>query len=84
MQITKPSVFSFEKYFYFHSGNNYYGEELVSVLQAIKDPAERSQFILMDRILPPVYKNYIVHIDSEKPRLLDVVNEIGIFGVLLR
>jgi len=64
-------------------GNNYYGDELVSVLKSIKDPLERSQYILMDKVNAPVYKNYIVHIDFERPKLLDVVNEIGIFGILL-
>ena len=56
----------------------------MSVLKSIKDPLERSQYILMDKVNAPVYKNYIVHIDFERPRLLDVVNEIGIFGILLR
>ena len=56
----------------------------MSVLKSIKDPLERSQYILMDKVNAPVYKNYIVHIDFERPKLLDVVNEIGIFGILLR
>eukprot|EP00795_Rhopilema_esculentum_P001521 gene1521-15967_t len=64
-------------------GNNYYGEELVSVLKAIKDPVERSQYILMDKVNPPVYKNFIVHIEFDRPKLLDVVNEIGVFGILI-
>lgn len=38
----------------------------------------------MDKIVAPIYKNYIVHIDFQRPKLLDVVNEIGIFGIFLR
>lgn len=65
-------------------GFNHYGDDLVQVLKSVKDPVDRSQYILMDKINTPVYKNYIAHIDFESPRLLDVVNEIGIFGVLIR
>ena len=66
------------------TGFNHYGDDLVQVLKSVKDPVDRSQYILMDKINTPVYKNYIAHIDFESPRLLDVVNEIGIFGVLIR
>eukprot|EP00794_Sanderia_malayensis_P010693 gene10693-11830_t len=65
-------------------GNNFYGQELVSVLNAIKDTDERSQYILMERIRPPPYKNYIMHVNFERPQLHDVVNELGIFGYILR
>ena len=64
-------------------GNNFYGEDIVKMLESIKDPAVRSQYILMEKIEAATYKNLIVHIDFEKPRLLDVVNELGVFGVFI-
>ena len=36
-------------------GNNVYGEDIKPFLQKIKDSAERSAYILMDRIHPPKY-----------------------------
>ncbi|KAB7498767.1 Glutathione synthetase [Armadillidium nasatum] len=41
-------------------GNNIYGEEIAEVLEKIRDSPEREAFILMDRIRPPVQRNYLL------------------------
>lgn len=64
-------------------GNNMYDGDLVNELKRITDPAERSQYILMERVRPPVVKNYIVHVESSKPSLADTITELGIFGIFI-
>ena len=59
-----------------------YEEDLVTELKRVT-PAERSQYILMERIQPPSAKNYIVHINFDRPQLTDTVTELGIFGVFI-
>ena len=44
---------------------------------------ERTQYILMDKIEPPLVKNYIVTADQETPVLTDVISELGIFGAFI-
>ena len=56
---------------------------MVAELERIS-PVERSQYILMERIRPPVVKNLMVQYDTEVPALVDTVTEYGIFGVYLR
>lgn len=48
------------------------------------DIKERSKFILMDKIQPPIKQNYIVRAELLKPVLADVLSEIGCFGILIR
>lgn len=46
--------------------------------------AERSAWILMDLIKPPVSRGYIVRPGATSPPgLVDVVSELGIFGVII-
>ena len=45
---------------------------------------ERSKYILMDKIQPPVTKNYIIRAELPKPVLADVVSELGFYGILIR
>ena len=66
------------------SGNNMYDTEMVEELNRVTDPVERSQYILMERVNAPVVKNYIVHINFEKPKIAETVTELGIFGVFIR
>jgi len=63
-------------------GNNVYGEDIKPFLENIKDSEERNAYILMDRIQPPVTKNYMVR-PGQKPRLVDVISELGIFGYVI-
>ena len=65
-------------------GNNMYDDELASELRRLTDPLERSQYILMERVMPPVVKNYIVHVNFEKPALADTICELGVFGYMIR
>lgn len=48
------------------------------------DVKERSKFILMDKIQPPITQNYIVRAELAEPVLADVLSEIGCFGILIR
>jgi len=63
-------------------GNNVYGEDIKPFLENIESSQERNAYILMDRIQPPVTKNYMVRPGSE-PMLVDVISELGIFGYVL-
>jgi len=64
-------------------GNNVYGEDIKPFLENIRDSDEREAFILMDRIKPPVTKNYMVRPGHEEPMLVDVISELGIFGYVI-
>ena len=66
------------------SGHNIFGEDIVKTLTGTADVKERSKFILMEKIQPPVAKNYIVRAELPQPVLADVVSEIGFFGILIR
>ena len=68
----------------FVSGNNIFGEDIVKTLTETVDVKERSKFILMDKIQPPIKQNYIVHAELPEPVLADVLSEIGCFGILIR
>ena len=57
---------------------------MVTELNKLTNPIERSQYILMDRVQAPLVKNYIVNVISEEALLEDTVAELGIFGVFIR
>lgn len=63
-------------------GNNIYGEAIREVLT--KDDDSRIQFVLMEKIRPPVLKNYIVQAHKREILEEDVVSEYGVFGVVIR
>lgn len=45
---------------------------------------DRTAFILMNRIRPPVQNNFIIKPgDSDLPPTLDVISELGVFGVVI-
>lgn len=65
-------------------GNNVYGLEVREVLKSMEDSKERTAWILMERIHPPTSKGYLVRPDGGKfPELVDLVSELGIFGVII-
>lgn len=65
-------------------GNNVYGEKVREVLQSVTNSKEQTAWILMDRIIPPVEKGYIIRPDGpEIPQIADLVSELGIFGVVI-
>ena len=59
-----------------------YGDDIKPFLEKIKDSEERNAYILMDRIQPPVTTNYMVR-PGQKPQLVDVISELGIFGYVI-
>lgn len=67
-------------------GNNIYGEKVREALLEMKNSQERSGWILMDRIIPPVQSNYLIRPGESVNNVLalkDVVSELGIFGVVI-
>lgn len=64
-------------------GNNVYGVEIRDAVMKMKDSKERSAWILMDRITPPVQANYMVRPGQEVKEPIDLVSELGIFGVII-
>ncbi|XP_043277542.1 glutathione synthetase-like isoform X2 [Venturia canescens] len=63
-------------------GNNVYGEEVATVLKSMRNSVDRTCWILMDRIDPPVQENYIVRSGKETV-LQDITTELGIYGVII-
>uniref|UniRef100_A0A182QKC0 Glutathione synthetase n=1 Tax=Anopheles farauti TaxID=69004 RepID=A0A182QKC0_9DIPT len=64
-------------------GNNVYGEDIPAALQAMST-AERSAWILMERIFPPLSTGYMVRPDGPSPPpLVQLVSELGIFGTII-
>ncbi|XP_065212366.1 glutathione synthetase-like isoform X2 [Planococcus citri] len=65
-------------------GNNVYGDDIPKLLSEIGKSKERTAFILMNRIRPPVQNNFIIKPgDNDIPSNLDVISELGIFGVII-
>lgn len=50
----------------------------------MKDSKERSAWILMERINPPLTRGYMIRPGGpDTPELVDLVSELGIFGVII-
>lgn len=68
-------------------GNNIYNENIRSWLNKMKKSRERTAWILMDRIYPPLQKNYLICAEKspleDNIDLSDVVTELGIYGVIV-
>lgn len=68
-------------------GNNVYNENIRTWLNSMKKSQERTAWILMDRIYPPLQKNYLIRAAEESPEdnidLSDVITELGIYGVIV-
>ncbi|KAL6426086.1 hypothetical protein ACFW04_008984 [Cataglyphis niger] len=64
--------------------NNLYGTDIKNFLESVKSEQARVAWILMDRINPPMHKNYVVkpgtNVDIDTKEL---VSELGIFGVII-
>jgi len=63
-------------------GNNVYGADIKPFLESIKDSEERSAYILMDKISPPIISNYMVRPGME-PYWAQCISELGIFGYII-
>lgn len=65
-------------------GNNIYGKDIKDAILKMKNSKERSAWILMERISPPVTYNYMVRPGSSGiPELSELISELGIFGVVI-
>lgn len=70
-------------------GNNYYDEDIRKILTEVRDKKERTAFILMNRIRPPVQSNYLIKAYDNPEQaeaqleLVDLICELGIFGVII-
>ncbi|XP_077283407.1 glutathione synthetase-like isoform X2 [Arctopsyche grandis] len=65
-------------------GNNIYGAEIRTALQRFGNSPERTAYILMERISPPICPGYIVRPgQSGLPPVSRLVSELGIFGVII-
>ncbi|XP_044747047.1 glutathione synthetase-like isoform X2 [Coccinella septempunctata] len=65
-------------------GNNIYGADVRKAMLEMKNSKERTAWILMERIHPPISKSYIVRPgDGDLPDLVDVISELGIYGVVI-
>lgn len=65
-------------------GNNIYGIDIKDAILKMKDTKERTAWILMERIWPPITKGYIVRPGgTDTPDLVDLISELGVYGVIL-
>ncbi|XP_049436905.1 glutathione synthetase-like isoform X3 [Epinephelus fuscoguttatus] len=64
-------------------GNNYFGEEIVRVLQEVKGDKRRAAYILMDRIRPRTERNILLR-RGLPLKLSTVCSEIGVYGAYVR
>jgi len=63
-------------------GNNFFGEAICDKLLTMKNSPERESYVLMRRVHPVVYRNYLIAANCPV-ELMEVVSELGIFGCLL-
>lgn len=69
-------------------GNNVYNNDIRTCLNFMKNKKERTAWILMDRIHPPLQTNYLIRAAQESilesnVTLSCVVAELGIYGVII-
>ncbi|CAH2004559.1 unnamed protein product [Acanthoscelides obtectus] len=65
-------------------GNNIYGFKIKDAIMGMKDSKERTAWILMEKICPPLTRGYVVRPGGPKvPPLSNLVSELGIFGVII-
>lgn len=65
-------------------GNNVYGKDIKLLLVSMKDPRDRTAYILMNRLHPPVQMNYHIRPGSSTDlELKETCTELGIFGVVI-
>ena len=71
-------------YMYMYVGNNYYGEQVKTLLQDIGTTSEREAYILMERVNPPTQLGYILRSGAVTVEPLPLISELGVFGVFVR
>ncbi|XP_049537842.1 glutathione synthetase-like isoform X2 [Anopheles darlingi] len=65
-------------------GNNVYGADIPAALASMSEE-ERSAWILMERIFPPLSTGYMIRPDAgtAPPTPVQLVSELGIFGAII-
>lgn len=64
-------------------GNNVFGSDIPPVLSKMTD-TERSAWVLMEQIIPPRTKGFIIRPHQPIPKeTVDLVSELGIFGIII-
>lgn len=64
-------------------GNNIYGSDIPAVLEKMNQ-TERSAYILMERISPPISRSYMIRPGAATPpEIVDMLSELGIFGAII-
>ncbi|XP_070491544.1 glutathione synthetase-like isoform X2 [Chironomus tepperi] len=64
-------------------GNNIYGSDIPEKLTTMSEE-ERSAYIVMDRIFPPISRSYMIRPGAQgAPSIVDMVSELGIFGAII-
>lgn len=64
-------------------GNNVYGSDIPPVLTSMSE-VERSAYILMEKISPPISRSYMIRPGGvNPPTIVDMVSELGIFGAII-
>ncbi|XP_075033575.1 glutathione synthetase [Mixophyes fleayi] len=64
-------------------GNNIYGNEIIEVLERVKDSIERTSYILMDKIKPQPIRSCLLKANG-KLQVSECISELGMFGVYVR
>ncbi|XP_044066274.1 glutathione synthetase isoform X3 [Siniperca chuatsi] len=64
-------------------GNNIYGSEICQVLEGVKDSTERMAYILMDKIHPTPFQNYLLRRHAPL-KISNCLSELGVFGAYVR
>ncbi|KAG5887361.1 hypothetical protein JTB14_018376 [Gonioctena quinquepunctata] len=65
-------------------GHNIYGKDIKDAIAKMKDKMERTAWILMEKIIPPITRGYLIRPgDPNPPPISEMVSELGIFGVVI-
>ena len=65
-------------------GNNYYGDEVRTLLEKICDSDEREAYILMDKVNPLAQSGFILRPGATSTTSLQLICELGVFGIFVR
>ena len=65
------------------TGNNLFSEDILKYLKEFGDSETRDMYILMERIMPAVSRNYLVTAGGNPVTSQDTVSELGIHGVIM-
>ncbi|XP_034942815.1 glutathione synthetase-like [Chelonus insularis] len=64
-------------------GNNIYGDEIRSKLEAIRNSRDRDAYILMEYIDAPLQDNYLLGPNDQEPQIQSLISELGIYGIII-